>query len=71
MMLLFSAIIYVSCSLVDAIRQLLFKWCGVNKLLNYIQEKCDALQKKYLEDNQVDESIDSREVVLSNDQKIE
>ncbi len=55
--LLFAIIIYVACSLVEAGRQLLFKWFRINKLLDWIQIKCDKIQEKYFKEDEVIEEV--------------
>ena len=48
--LLFAILIYVACSLIEALRQLIFKWLRINKLLDWIQKKCDIIQEKYFKE---------------------
>ncbi len=52
-MLLLALLIYVSCTIIEILRQLLFKGIRVSKLLNWIQKKFDKIFDKKDEETDV------------------
>ncbi len=48
--LLFALLIYIVCSLVEAVRKILFKALKIDNIFNFLQTKCDAIQEKYFKE---------------------
>lgn len=52
-MLLLALLIYLTCTIIEILRQLLFKGIRIPKLLNWIQKKFDIVFEKKDEEREV------------------